>query len=142
IRDVEPTAVVKLRPVVDLLEQRGMPNYFGEQRFGRRGDNDLLGAALVRDDNAAVLKLLLGSPDPAIDDPQTLAARSAFDARDNAKAMHHWPRRSGMERRVLARLMKSHRPGAAVGAVDERIRRLWVSALQSKVFNDVVARRM
>jgi tRNA pseudouridine13 synthase len=47
-----------------------------------------------------------------------------------------------MERRVLARLMKTHRPGAAVGAVDEKVRRLWVSALQSKVFNDVVARRI
>jgi tRNA(Glu) U13 pseudouridine synthase TruD len=47
-----------------------------------------------------------------------------------------------MERRVLARLMKTHRPSAAVRAVDERVRRLWVSALQSRVFNDVVARRI
>jgi tRNA pseudouridine13 synthase len=47
-----------------------------------------------------------------------------------------------MERRVLARLMKTHRPSAAARAVDEKIRRLWVSALQSRVFNDVVARRI
>ena len=33
-------------------------------------------------------------------------------------------------------------PGAAVRAVDERLRRLWVSALQSRLFNDVVARRI
>src|SRR4051812_5911425 len=31
IRNVEPTSVVKLRPVLDVLEKRGMPNYFGEQ---------------------------------------------------------------------------------------------------------------
>ncbi len=142
IRDVEPTAVVRLRPVVDVLTKRGMPNFFGEQRFGRRGDNDQLGAALLRDDNPAVLKLLLGSPNPEFDDAQTLTARRAFDARDNATAMHAWPRRSGMERRVLARLMKTHRPGAAVRAVDEKIRRLWISALQSRVFNSVVARRI
>ncbi|HYO08532.1 MAG TPA: tRNA pseudouridine(13) synthase TruD [Tepidisphaeraceae bacterium] len=142
IRDVDATAVVKLRPVLDVLEKRGMPNYFGEQRFGRRGDNDRLGAALIRDDNEGVLKLLLGHPDPSIDDPQTVQARDAFDRRDNAASMKAWPRRSGMERRVLARLMKTHRPGAAVRAVDEKIRRLWVSALQSRVFNDVVARRI
>jgi tRNA pseudouridine13 synthase len=47
-----------------------------------------------------------------------------------------------MERRVLARLMKTHRPSAAVRAVDEKIRRLWVSAVQSRIFNDVVARRI
>ena len=66
-----------------------------EQRFGRRGNNDALGAALIRDDNEAVLKLLLGSPNPAIDDPHTVKAREAFDARDNATSMHAWPRRSG-----------------------------------------------
>jgi tRNA pseudouridine13 synthase len=142
IREVNPTDVTKLRPVIKLIEQRGLPNYFGEQRFGRRGDNDKLGAAIIRDDNAGVLKLLLGNPDPRIDDAQTIAARTAFDARDNAASMHAWPRRSGMERRVLARLMKTHRPGAAVHAIDENVRRLWVSALQSRVFNDVVARRI
>src|SRR5205823_1229881 len=72
----------------------------------------------------------------------TLAARNAFDARDNATSMKSWPRRAGMERRVLARLMKTHRPGAAVRAVDDKIRRLWVSALQSRVFNSVVAKRI
>ncbi|MEO6436940.1 MAG: tRNA pseudouridine(13) synthase TruD [Tepidisphaeraceae bacterium] len=142
IRDVDPIKVTTLRPVIELIEKRGMPNYFGEQRFGRRGDNDKLGAALIGDNNEAVLKLLLGSPNPEIDDAYTIKARQAFDARDNAASMHAWPRRSGTERRVLARLMKTHRPSAAVRAVDEKIRRLWVSALQSKVFNDVVARRI
>ena len=142
IRNVQPTDVVKLQPVAELLSKRGMPNYFGEQRFGRRGNNDLLGAALIRDDNEAVLKLLLGTPDASVDDPATLKARTAFDARDNATAMHAWPRRSGMERRILARLMKTHRPSAAVRTVDEKIRRLWISALQSRVFNAVVAQRI
>jgi tRNA pseudouridine13 synthase len=142
IRDVEPTRVVTLKEPLDLLRRRGMPNYFGEQRFGRRGDNDQLGAALVRGDNIAVLSALLGRPDPTIDDPDTVRAREAFDRRDNEASMRSWPRRSGMERRVLARLMKTGRPGAAVRAIDERLRRLWVSALQSRLFNEVVARRV
>ena len=142
IRNVKPTDVVKLAPVMELLQQRGMPNYFGEQRFGRRSNNDQLGAALIRGDYEQLLKLLLGHPDPALDDPQTLAARRAFENRDNAAAMKAWPRHGGMERRVLARLMKSHRPSSAVHAIDEKLRRLWVSALQSKLFNDVLARRI
>jgi len=142
IREVDPVKVTTLRPMIDMIVRRGMPNYFGEQRFGRRGDNDKLGAALIRDDNEAVLKLLLGTPNGAVDDQFSFAARRAFDARDNAASMKAWPRRAGMERRVLARLMKTHRPSAAVRAVDEKVRRLWVSALQSRVFNDVVARRI
>jgi tRNA pseudouridine13 synthase len=142
IRDVEPTHVVRVRPLIDLLEQRGMPNYFGEQRFGRRGNNDQLGAALIRGDDRALLGLLLGDPRPNLDDGQTLEARTAFAAHDLEASMNAWPRRCGMERRILARLMKTHKPSAAVRAVDERMRHLWVSALQSRVFNEVVARRI
>jgi tRNA pseudouridine13 synthase len=141
VRDVNPTDVVKLRPVLDEVRRRGMPNFFGEQRFGRRNDNDKLGAALIRGDNKAVLHLLLGSPDPAVDDEESLEARRAFDANDFAKAMRVFPRRSGMERRILARFVKERRPGAAVRMIDEKLRRLWVSALQSKMFNEVVSRR-
>jgi tRNA pseudouridine13 synthase len=142
IRDVNPTDVVKLRPVLDEISRRGMPNFFGEQRFGRRNDNDRLGAAMIRGDNKDVLHLLLGSPDPEMDDRDALDARAAFDAGDLPKAMRLFPRRSGMERRILARFAKERRPGAAVRMVDEKIRRLWVSALQSKMFNEVLTRRI
>jgi len=142
IRDVNPTDVVKLRPVLDILEKRGMPNFFGEQRFGRRGDNDILGAALIRGRPEELLHHLLGSPNPDLDDPQTLLARKLFDEANYEQSMKHWPRRSGMERRVLARLMKTGKPGAAVRAIDQRLRRLWVSALQSRIFNDVLVQRI
>lgn len=142
IRDVNPTDVVKLKPVMDVLQRRGVPNYFGEQRFGRRGDNDKLGAAIVRGDDAGLLSVLLGQPNPDADDSNTQGARAAFDRGDLDKSMKLWPRRSGMERRVLARLTKTGRPGAAVRAVDEKLQRLWVSALQSRLFNVVLARRV
>lgn len=142
VRGVNPPDVVKLQPVLADLRRRGVPNYFGEQRFGRRGDNDRLGAALVRGDDEGVLRLLLGTPMAGVDDGQTHAARAAFDAGDYERAMKAWPRRCGMERRILARYIKTGKAAAAVRAVDERIRRLWVSALQSRMFNDVVARRI
>ena len=142
IRDVNPTDVVKLKPIMTQLETRGMPNYYGEQRFGRRGNNDLLGAALIRGDNMGLLKLLLGSPDPALDDEASLLARAKFDEHKNEESMKAWPRRCGMERRVLARLMKTKKPGSAVRAIDEKLRRLWVSSLQSQMFNNVLANRI
>src|SRR2546423_9297011 len=68
IRNVEPTHVLRLRPIIEVLEKRGMPNYFGEQRFGRRGDNDRLGAAFLRDGTEAGLKLLLRQCDSPLGD--------------------------------------------------------------------------
>src|SRR6185436_95074 len=107
IRDVNATDVVKLRPILDLLENRGMPNFFGEQRFGRRGNNDELGATLIRGRPEELLHHLLGSPNPEIDDPETQQARKMFDNGNFEQSMKHWPRHSGMERRILARYMKT-----------------------------------
>ncbi len=142
IREVDPAHVLRVQAIADVLVKRGLPNFFGEQRFGLRNNNDKLGAALIRDDNMAVLQLLLGSPDSQYDDGQTIQARRHFEAHDNEKALHEWPRRCGMERRILARLMKSHKPSAAVRMIEEPLRRLWVSALQSRIFNEVLTRRM
>lgn len=142
IREVEPADAEKVRPVLDELQRRGMPNYFGEQRFGRRGNNDLLGAALVSGDLKKMLGLLLGDPQPGVDDAQAQGARKAYDAGDLERALHLYPRHCGMERRVLARFIKKGNPAAAVWTIDERLRRLWVSALQSRLFNEVVAKRI
>src|SRR6185369_2493777 len=113
IRDVNPTDVVKLQPVIDDLKKRGLPNFFGEQRFGRRGDNDKLGATLIRGRPEELLQILLGSPNEKIDDPQTVKARTNFDKHDLDGAMKGWPRSGGLERRILARLMKTGKPGEA-----------------------------
>jgi tRNA pseudouridine13 synthase len=141
IRNVNPTDVVKLEVPLKVLQQRGMPNFFGEQRFGRRGNNHLLGAALIRNDNVAVLQLLLGEPQEG-DESHEHKARTFFANRQNDEAMHAYPRRMGMERRILARLMKTHKPNAAVRAIDQKLRRLWISALQSHLFNQVLTKRL
>jgi tRNA pseudouridine13 synthase len=142
LREVSPTDVIKLAPVLKTIQERGLPNYFGEQRFGRRGDNHLLGAAIVRADAEGLINQLLGKPMPAVEDPQTTGARKAFDRGDLKLAMKLWPRKSGMERRVLARLIKTGKPSAAARGIDERLRRLWVSAVQSWMFNQVLAQRV
>lgn len=142
LRQVDATDVIKVEPILKRIQQRGLPNFFGEQRFGTRHNNDLLGAAIIRDDNMGLLKLLLGSPDKRLDDAQTMRARKLFDEHENEQALDAWPRRCGMERRVLHRLIKSHKPSAAVRVIDEPIKRLWVSALQSRVFNEVLSQRL
>lgn len=142
IRQVDATDVVKVEPIITRLVNRGLPNFFGEQRFGTRQNNDLIGAALIRDDSMGVLKLLLGTPDKRFDDAQTTRARKLFDEHSNEAALDAWPRRCGMERRILHRLIKSHKPSAALRMIDEPVKRLWVSALQSRVFNQVLSRRL
>ena len=39
LRHMDPSRIEDLRRVLEEIETRGLPNYYGEQRFGREGDN-------------------------------------------------------------------------------------------------------
>ena len=131
----------RARATLDVLERRGVPNYFGAQRFGARGDTAALGRAIVAGDLDEFLALYLGRPRND-DPPDCRAARAAFDGGDCDAALSHWPRHYGNERRALSAFRKKRRPTDAVRAIDKRMKRLYVSAFQSDLFNGVLVRRI
>ena len=141
VRDVDPMKVVTLTPALQTLAQRGVPNYFGEQRFGRRDRNDELGLAYARRDSAEVLSILLGRPE-STDGEDESTAREAYEFGDLDLAYARWPRRDRDEPAALRRLIDGRTPDEAVDAIDRRVVGLWLSALQSRVFNAVVAERI
>jgi tRNA pseudouridine13 synthase len=49
VRDVHAAARETVSAVLDELVRRGVPNYFGPQRQGKRGENYRVGAALLED---------------------------------------------------------------------------------------------
>jgi len=129
------------RAILEVLRRRGVPNYFGEQRFGAREDTARLGEQLVRGNLDEFVALYLGRPRPD-DPPDCRLARDAFDIGDYARALKRWPRHYANERRALSAYRKKHRAAQAVSAVDKRMRRFYVSAFQSAIFNEIVARRI
>jgi len=141
IRGAGQAQLAAAQAVLEVLKRRGVPNYFGPQRFGARGETAELGAALVRGDLAEFLAVYLGRSAPA-DPPDCRAARDAFDAGYLDRALQLWPRHYGNERRALSAWKRSSRPGPAIAAIDKRMRRLFVSAFQSRIFNDALARRL
>jgi tRNA pseudouridine13 synthase len=50
IRGCVSGAAERARAVLDEIARRGCPNFYGEQRFGNRADNDRVGRLLVRGD--------------------------------------------------------------------------------------------
>jgi len=96
----------------------------------------------MKGDARIILSKLLGSPMPGADSHRVLQARKRYEEKNFEGAMKSWPRTSGIERRVLARFIKTGSAGKAAKLIEGRLRRLWVSALQSRLFNDVVTRRM
>jgi tRNA pseudouridine13 synthase len=142
IRNTDITALAEVQRRMDWLVVHGVPNYFGPQRFGHRGDTGQIGGALVRDDFAEAASLISGRPGP--DDRGALEqARTLFDAGQYQESMDLWPRGFD-ECRDLCRLMLRHRGDSrrAVMALGRRTLGFYVSAYQSTLFNRVVAERI
>ena len=141
IRGVGRGELSAAQAVLEALSRRGAPNYFGPQRFGLRGDNDALGEALLRGRLDDFLRLYLGSPLEG-DEKEFRAAREAFQRGDLRGALRRWPRQCTDPRRALVSYMKRRRAIDAVAAIDVRLKRLLLSAFQSRIFNQVLAERI
>jgi tRNA pseudouridine13 synthase len=53
LRDLDPARIDEVRRVLSLIEAQGLPNYYGEQRFGREGDNAERALRWVRGESRA-----------------------------------------------------------------------------------------
>jgi tRNA pseudouridine13 synthase len=61
LRGVGEDAVARAQAILDRLVARGLPNYFGAQRFGARGDNAARGKALLAPSDGARRPRVSGS---------------------------------------------------------------------------------
>jgi len=142
----DPTAVKrKLKALIkELSEISGVPNFFGYQRFGTvRPVTHLVGKQIAnRDFEGAVMTLLSWSSPSEPSDPRM--ARDRLKATGNLEeALHTFPERLRFERIMLEHL--HNHPTDHVGALRRLplgLRRLFLQAYQSYLFNRTLSRRM
>jgi tRNA pseudouridine13 synthase len=144
-----------VRGVLDTLSSLGVPNYYGPQRFGTRGDTWEVGRALAREEWEVAAALIAGWPlypdDDAVDPaagvfPDTgdiLRARELFDEGRYAEAAEAWPRGFGQCARLAEAMDRTGGDAErAIPVVGKRMLRLYASAYQSWLFNAVLAERI
>ena len=146
VRGVAPEAEPKARAILDCLAARGLPNAFGDQRFGVHGHTARIGLALAREDWRRVLDALLGaarfSLAPKDVDERLLEAARRYEAGDFGGARDLYPPSWRAERRALARLASDASPRQAAVSIPLRERVLYGGAFQAAVFNSCLARRL
>lgn len=142
VRGVAPHLIDPLRTGLERLAKEGVPNYFGRQRFGQRGDTWQVGRAIIRRDIDEAIDVLLGRPTDQ-DTAEIGAARRLFAQGRFDDAASAWPRMFHNERRALRVLARTggNRKRAFL-AIDPHSRGFYVSAYQSYLFNRVVAQRI
>ena len=141
IRGVDMERVPAARLALEEIARRGMPNPYGGQRFGTKGDSHLLGRAILEQDWAGFLDRLLGQPSPLEHDERTRRARESWEAGRREEAFALWPNKRRSEKKALSTLLRSGSPREAFEALGTHPRRIWLSAWQSWIFNRVLGRR-
>ena len=148
-------AVEHVQRVLSVLSALGVPNYYGRQRFGTRGDTWEVGRALAREEWDEAATLIAGRPlhpdddavDPAAgvspDSGDILRARELFDEGRFAEAAEVWPRGFSQCARLAEAMERTGGDAArAIPVVGKRMLRLYASAYQSWLFNAVLAERI
>ena len=125
---------------LDMLVERGVPNRFGTQRFGRAMNNHRIGLAMIRGDFDGTVRELL-APEGDLSEPHA-RAREFFLAGNYADALAALPRTAHPERNVLRALSRRANPRRAILTLDRTAKRFFLSAMQSALFNHVLDARL
>jgi tRNA pseudouridine13 synthase len=146
--DVDSNEGVDTGALPDEPTTAGVPNYFGQQRFGsRRPVTHEVGLAIVREDWEGAVLAYVGNPSER-EPEDTREARAYVDeTRDWEGALDRLPRALGYERSICHRLVEN---GAdepadfkeALEAVPSNLQSLFVNAAQSYVFNKILSERL
>jgi len=142
IREPEADAQPKARAVLERLARRGVPNYFGPQRFGILNNTHRLGRALLQGEWREFADVLVATPRGQIE-PSYDAVISHYRAARFEQAYDALKHSFRYEKRVLGVL---HKTGGdfkrAALSLDDRILELYFSAFQSDLFNRLLAWRI
>jgi tRNA pseudouridine13 synthase len=141
IRDVRAGALDTALDVLHVLKQVGVPNRFGEQRYGSLGNTHLVGGALLRRDFAGAARLIVGNPALILEE-RWRAGAERFAAGDLQGAVETLPGRLRDERNLIRKLIAGKSPRQAVMGLPRKVLRLYLSAFQSSLFDRLVTMRL
>ena len=142
LREVPTERFGEVQEVLRVLAGRGVPNYFGPQRFGMRGDTWEIGRFLVAGDFASAVALIVGRP--AVGDPPAVGqARALAAAGQYAEAAKSWPKGFADCAHLCRSLQRTDGdPQRSIFTLDRSVLGFYVSAYQAWIFNRVLAERL
>lgn len=135
----------RIRKITDELQaQTGFPNFFGHQRFGTaRPITHQVGRALVRGSLEQAAMLFLAKHSLHEHPNSRQARRELRETGDFRKALSYFPKQLRYERLMLRSLAEYTVDfAAAFRKLPARLRRLFVEAYQSYLFNRFLSERM
>lgn len=153
IRETKDPAedAVTAAEILEILKTKGVPNYYGWQRFGQKRPNThRVGEAMIRNDLKGAVDSYIGNPYP--DEANHIkSARSLYDQGEWGEAYQSMPAGMRYEKMMLRALLKEKKKKEelddksyilSLHSLPKPLSRMFVHAYQSYLFNRVVSERI
>ena len=127
-------------------ETVGVPNYFGQQRFGSmRPITHEVGLSILREDWEDAVRTYVAEPaetEPEKTQQIRQTAGSHLAASELQQALDVLPNRLDYERTLVHALIEGKSHKEAIETLPWNLQRLFVHAVQSYIFNQILSRRL
>ena len=152
VRGVDPANVPRAREVLEILARRGVPNFYGPQRFGSHGRNALFGRALLKGRYHRAIQAVF-APCAAEAGTGVHEARCFAWGGDYNRSLKLFPRSFVPERNLAiamrdmgvdvwrGQILSKSAYRRILHRVPKRYLEFYISALQAYLFNQVLKTR-
>lgn len=141
LRDTHINALDRAEAILQCLQATGVPNRFGEQRYGSLNNSHHLGRHLLKKSYDQFCTELIGDPQQITDSKWQQAAQ-AFRDGDLDLALGILPDRMRNEQRLIQTLQRGKTSAEAVSTLPRSLLRLFLSAYQSYLFDQILEQRL
>ncbi len=141
LRDTIKDPLARTELILADLQKRGVPNLFGEQRYGALGNSAQLGRLLLQKKFSAFARELIGDPALIRNSAWQQAAKRYRDG-NIEEALTIMPGRMHDERQLLQALASGKTHRVAVSTLPRKLLRLFLSAAQSQLFDQLLRQRL
>ncbi|MFN3384586.1 MAG: tRNA pseudouridine(13) synthase TruD, partial [Archaeoglobaceae archaeon] len=124
------------------LEEKGIPNFFGEQRFGTRFITHEVGKLILQQDFKEAFWTYVAKPSDVENEEITRIRRELWDCRDPSFGLREFPKHLVYERTLLQKLKEGYDERRALLSLPKTLKMMFVHAYQSYLFNRLLSKRI
>jgi len=124
------------------LKEKGVPNFFGEQRFGNRRITHEVGKLILQKNFEEAFWTYVAKPSCVEKEEITRIRRDLWNSRDPLVGLRELPKSLTYERTLLQKLREGMNEKEALLSLPKSLKMMFVHAYQSYLFNRLLSKRI
>lgn len=141
IRNYDESKECNIVSIANKLVDIGVPNYFGEQRFGIQNNTQWIGKAILQKDSKALLQVFFGTFTEN-DSPKMQQIKQYFLQGNYKSASEEIPSEFRTEKYILKKLAMGLSPEKIISIIPKHMHTFYICAYQAWLFNEILSQRI